>query len=197
MQTTKKKRISMTTNIPKLFAYAASTSRNSINKQLVTYAASMLTGYSIEIADLNDYELPLFSVDVEQELGQPDNAVRFFNKVGEADALLVSLAEHNGNYTAAYKNLFDWCSRINPKVYQDKPLVLLATSLGARGAKSVLDLANNTVSFFGADLRGTLSVPSFHENFQDGSITTSELDEALLKVVNELSPKRLESLTDS
>jgi len=181
----------MTTNTPKLFAYAASTSRNSINKQLVTYAAPMLIGYSIEIADLNDYELPLFSEDVEQALGQPENVVRFFSKIGEADALLVSLAEHNGNYTTAYKNLFDWCSRINPKVYQGKPIVLLATSPGARGAKSLLDLATNTVSFFGADLRGTYSVPSFYEHFKGGSITTVEIKEALSSVVEKLRDENI------
>jgi len=181
----------MATNNPKLFAFATSTSRNSINKQLVTYAASMLTGYSIEIADLNDYELPLFSEDAEKALGQPENAVKFFNKIGEADALLISLAEHNGNYTAAYKNLFDWCSRINSKVYQDKPIVLLSTSPGARGAKSLLDLATNTVPFFGADLRGMYSVPSFYDHFKGGIITTEEIKEALLGVVEKLCDKNI------
>ncbi|WP_022954782.1 NADPH-dependent FMN reductase [Leucothrix mucor] len=181
----------MTINTPKLFAYAASNSRNSINKQLVTHAASMLTGYSTEIADLNDYELPLFSEDAEKELGQPESAMRFFNKIGEADALLISLAEHNGNYTVAYKNLLDWCSRINPKVYQGKPLVLLATSPGPRGGQSLLEIAANTVSFFDANLCGTYSIPSFYEHFKDGSFITPQANEDLAEVVSELNPERL------
>lgn len=104
----------------KVLAFAASTSTQSINKQLVTYAVSMLADATTEVIDLNDYALPVFSVDVEQELGQPENAVRFFNKIGEADAVVISFAEHNGSYSAAYKNLFDWASRINQKVFQGK-----------------------------------------------------------------------------
>jgi chromate reductase len=112
----------------KILAFAASSSSNSINKKLVTYAASLLNNAEIEILDINDYEMPLYSEDKEEELGQPDAAKIFFKKIGAADALLISYAEHNGSYTAAYKNLFDWASRIEPKVYQGKPMVMLATS---------------------------------------------------------------------
>ena len=36
--------------------------------------------------------------------------------VGDADAGLVSFAEHNRTVTSAWKNLFDWMSRIDMKV---------------------------------------------------------------------------------
>ena len=117
----------------KVLAFAASSSSNSINKKLVTYAASLLSNAEVEILDINDYEMPLYSEDKEKELGQPEAAKRFFNKIGAADALLISFAEHNGSYTAAYKNLYDWTSRIDPKVYQGKPMVMLATSPGPGG----------------------------------------------------------------
>jgi len=78
--------------------------------------------------------MPLYSEDREKKLGQPDAAKRFFNKIGTADALLISYTEHNGSFTAAYKNLFDWTSRIDPKVYQGKSMVLLSTSPGPGGA---------------------------------------------------------------
>lgn len=52
-----------------VIAFAASSSKKSINKQLVTYAASLLETARVEVLDLNDFELPLFSVDKEQELG--------------------------------------------------------------------------------------------------------------------------------
>jgi len=61
----------------------------------------------------------------------PDLAHQFYKKIGEADALLISFAEHNGSYTAVFKNLYDWTSRIDMKVYQDKPVVMLSTSIGA------------------------------------------------------------------
>ena len=149
----------------KILAFAATSSRNSINKQLVTYAASLLNNAETEILDINDYEMPLFSEDREKELGQPDAAKRFFNKIGAADALLISFAEHNGSYTAAYKNLYDWTSRIDPKVYQGKPMVLLATSPGPGGASSVLATAKTSAPFFGGDVKADLSLASFYEIF--------------------------------
>jgi NAD(P)H-dependent FMN reductase len=152
----------------KLIAFAASSSKKSINKQLVTYAAGLLEGADVEVLDLNDYELPLFSADKEEELGKPQLAQAFVDKLAASDAIIISFAEHNGTYSAAYKNLFDWCSRINSKLFQDKPLVLLSTSPGARGGASVLAAAVNSAPYFGGDVKASLAVPSFYENFDVG-----------------------------
>lgn len=153
----------------KIVAFAASSSSKSINKMLATCAADLAADLTenaeVEILDLRDYELPLFSIDKEEELGQPKVAKDFLEKIASADRLIISFAEHNGNYSAAYKNLFDWCTRINPKVYQKKPSLILATSPGGRGAASVLSIAENSLPRFDCDIRATLSVPSFGENF--------------------------------
>ena len=148
-----------------VIAFAASNSRRSINRQLVTYACGLLEDARVEILDLNDYELPLFSVDREDELGQPESARAFLQKLNDADGIVISFAEHNGAYSAAYKNLYDWISRIQPKVYQDKPMVLLSTSPGARGGKSVLELASSQIPRFGGQVMASVSLPSFPENF--------------------------------
>lgn len=176
----------------KILAFAASTSKHSINKKLVTYAANMAASlqseHEIEILDLNDYELPLFSVDKEQQLGQPEIAKAFFNKITHSDAVLISFAEHNRCYSAAYKNLFDWCSRINTKVFQGKPMVMLSTSPGARGGASVLAIATSTAAHFGGDLKASLSVPGFNENFDDeqGVLKSVELQQQLFATVSQL-----------
>ena len=180
----------------KVIAFAASSSKNSINKQLVTYAASLLDGAQVEVLDLNDYELPLFSVDKEQELGKPQLAQDFFAKIGASDALIISFAEHNGSYTAAYKNLFDWCSRINQKIFQNKPVVLLATSPGAGGAANVLAAAVNSAPYFNAELKASLSVPSFYQNFdvESGAITNREIQQQLNDVMSKLNSVTSEHL---
>jgi chromate reductase len=51
----------------KVIAFAATNHSKSINKQLVEYAASLLTKVEVEIIDLNDYELPLYGQDKEEE----------------------------------------------------------------------------------------------------------------------------------
>lgn len=173
----------------KVLAFAASSSRNSINKKLVGYATAQIEGAEIEILDINDYEIPLFSEDREKELGQPQLAKDFYNKISSADALLISFAEHNGSYTAAYKNLFDWTSRIDTKVYQNKPVVMLSTSPGPSGASSVLSNAQDSAPFFGAEVRAALSIPSFYDNFdlEAGVLTEPELVQKVKIAVQTLS----------
>src|SRR6476660_5379203 len=122
----------------KIIAFAGSNSSHSINKKLVTYAASLFNNQDTEILALPYYLLPLFSVDREEVLGRPQLAQDFLAKIGSADLLLVSLAENNGNYSAAFKNMFDWASRIRNDVFQDQPMLLMATSPGRRGGRRVL-----------------------------------------------------------
>jgi chromate reductase len=172
----------------KVTCFAASSSRNSINKQFVTYAAGLVEGADVEVLDLNDFELPLFSVDREAELGQPQLAQDFLGKIQTSDALIIAFAEHNGCYSAAYKNLYDWASRIEAKVYKDKRIVLLATSPGGRGGQSVLDLALAQIPRFGGDIRGCVSMPMFFENFDSerGVVSNSEIDAEMKALIPRL-----------
>jgi len=172
----------------KVVAFAASNSRNSINKLLVTYAASLLDSWETEILELNDFELPLFSVDREAELGQPELAKLFLKKLADADAIIISFAEHNLSYSAAYKNLFDWCSRITPKVFQGKPMVLLSTSPGGHGGQTVLATALKSALRFSGEVKASLSVPSFNSNFDFnvGELTNEGLKIKLKEAVNSL-----------
>jgi chromate reductase len=148
----------------------------------------LLENSDVEVVDLNDYELPLFSEDKEVEIGQPDLARKFLGKIAASDALIISFAEHNGSYSTAYKNLFDWCSRIDPKVFQNKPMVMLATSPGKRGGSNVLAAATDSVARFNGDLKASLSVPGFYENFDvaSGRIINSDIQAALEMAIKSL-----------
>jgi chromate reductase len=168
----------------KIIAFAGSSSQNSINKKLATYAAHIFENAIVEVLDLNDYEMPIYSTDREKANGVPELAIDFFNKISEADILVVSLAEHNGAYASAFKNIFDWVSRYNNKFFQQKPLLLMATSPGPRGGMSVLEIAKDRFPRHDAQLIGTFSLPSFNDNFQDGKISNSELDLELRSIIN-------------
>lgn len=172
----------------KVLAFAASNSSKSINKKLATYAAGLLDDAEVELLDLNDYEMPLFSIDREAATGHPELAKAFLQKIAACDAMIISFAEHNGSYSAAFKNLFDWCSRIEPKVFQNKPLVLLSTSPGARGGATVLAAATGSAPFFGGQVKASLAVPSFHDNFdlERGVLKHEELNARLLNAVASL-----------
>lgn len=169
----------------KVIAFGATSSRNSINKKLATYAASLIEDAQVEVLDINDFEIPIFSEDREKEIGQPEKAQLFIRKIHEADGIVISFAEHNGSYTAAYKNLYDWASRIEQKVYKDKRAIFLSTSPGALGASNVLKSAEMSAKFWGAHLIGSLSVPSFYENFDldNDTLKNSQLNTELLRLV--------------
>lgn len=172
----------------KVLAFAASNSENSINRYLVTYAAKMVKGGVVELLDLNDFEMPIFSPERELKLGVPEQATLFFNKITEADVIIISFAEHNGSYTAAYKNLFDWVSRIDMKVYQGKPILMLATSPGPGGAANVLSSSSGSAAYFAADLKATLSIPRFFDNFdiEKGLLTNADMNAALIEAIAKL-----------
>ncbi len=170
----------------KIIAFGASPSKNSINKKLATYAANLFENPVVEVLDLNSYQMPIFSVDIEKDMGQHPLAQMFLDKISSADILVVSMAENNGNYSAAFKNIFDWCTRINAKVFDNIPMLLMATSTGAKGGANVLGIAKNAFPFYGGNIKATFSLPSFDENFDltNNKISNTELDNQLKEIVN-------------
>lgn len=50
----------------KIIAFGGSSSKNSINKKLATYTAHLFQDATVEVLDLNDFEMPVFSVDKEE-----------------------------------------------------------------------------------------------------------------------------------
>jgi len=169
----------------KVITLGGSSSKNSINKQLAEYIGDEMEGVRVIKLDLNDYQLPLYSIDIENEQGFPSDLQDLNEKVIEADGIVISLAEHNGAYSAAFKNAFDWLSRIEGKVWRNKPMLLLSTSPGPRGGQSVMDLALGRFPFNGGQIVGSMTFPSFYENFKEGTVTNKELKLKLLKLSDE------------
>jgi NAD(P)H-dependent FMN reductase len=100
----------------KVIAFAGSNSKNSINKKLAIYAAKQFKNAEVEILDLNDFELPLFSVDREKEMGHPQLAQDFLNKISSSDLLVVSLLISSllkFSVVCLISNLFIWIIFLN------------------------------------------------------------------------------------
>jgi len=168
-----------------IIAFAGSNSKNSINKQLAIYASSLTENTKITVLDLNDFELPLYGIDYEIEHGIPDNAQKFLEYIKSSDGIVLSLAEHNGAYATVFKNIFDWMSRIDGKLWSDKPMLLMATSPGGRGGATVLEIAKGRFPYMGGNIVADFSLPSFTENFNEGKIFNEELNAALLEEVKQ------------
>jgi NAD(P)H-dependent FMN reductase len=155
----------------KIIAFGASNSPHSINKKLASFAAHQLKEVAVTVLDLNDFELPVYSPAIEKASGVPANARAFSTHLQNADALVVSLAEYNGLHTAAFKNLWDWMSRLGtPKIWHDKPMFLLAASPSRRPESNVMKVSKYLFPLFGANIISSFSLPSFHHSFKEETI---------------------------
>jgi NAD(P)H-dependent FMN reductase len=167
----------------KIITIAGSNSQKSINKSLITYTNSLLENVDIFSIDLNDYVLPIYGVDFEAENGIPTAVKRLDELFNTADGFIVSLAEHNGSYAAVFKNTIDWLSRVNMKIWREKPMLLMAASPGGRGGTTVLLSAKAYFPFLGAKVASDFSLPNFYDNFSEDEISDNELKEELSKKI--------------
>lgn len=169
----------------KVLAFAGSSSSTSINRELVKFVLKSFPDEDINLIDLNDYTMPIFSVDLEKK-GFPEEAHQFLKRIEECDIIICSLAEHNRSYSSAFKNIFDWSSRINVKVFQNKPMLLMSTSPGGYGGGNVMNTAKTFFPQFAAEVKDTFSLPKFYENFdlENGIINPDMLKELNEKIEN-------------
>lgn len=174
----------------KIVAFGASNSKQSINKQFATFTANLFDAEDVEIIDLNDFELPLYGIDREKKTGIPETAVAFYDKLQSADLIIISLAEHNGSYTTVFKNLLDWMSRHNTKVFSSKKVFLLSTSPGGMGGKFVMEAAMTRFPRHGAEVIGQFSLPSFNDNFDgETGVKDEDLKQRFQKIIDEVKRK--------
>ena len=151
----------------KILAFGASSSNNSINKKLASFVANKIAPQEAILIDLNDYEMPIYSDDRKKADGIPEKAYEFKNLIKASDGIIISLAEHNGSYTAAFKNIYDWISVIEEIVWNYKPILLLSASNGSRGGKSVMSAALSRFSIQSKFEIPNFSLPKFEENFSE------------------------------
>lgn len=165
----------------KIIAFAGSNSSVSINRQLIKYTLENFKDFEVEFLALNDFEMPIYSHDREKKDGAPQLALDFRKKLHEADGIIVSVAEHNWNITAAMKNLLDWCSRVDMNIFNAKPMLLMSASISRAGGARALEYMLTTKEKFNMNVIETFSLPSFNHTFADGKITDEELRKELLE----------------
>lgn len=163
----------------KILSLGASNSSRSINKQFAVFTAQQIQDATLTVIDLNDFSLPLYGPDEERTNGIPKAAHDFLDLISQHDAIVVSLAEYNGGYTTAFKNLQDWASRIRKDIWQQKPMFLLSTSPGGRGGANVMNGAVNYFPYLGAQIVEQFSLPFFHKSFHpDQGILDVDLNQS-------------------
>lgn len=154
----------------KVIAFSGSLSDASINHKLIEYTHSQVTGLDVNVIRLSSYEAPLYSMEREKDGGIPKPIQELRKLFDEVDGFIISTPEYNGSMPAGFKNTIDWISRMEGKIFQDKPVLLMTTSPGGRGGQSVLNHLSSILPFWGAVVVGPFSLPKFNENFTDNGL---------------------------
>ena len=179
--------------VKKILTISASNSKSSINRTLLVLASNKIEGHDVSMLDIRDYPMPFFSLDREEDEGHPETAKKVRALFAEYDAFIIASPEHNGGIPAEFKNLIDWVSRLgdiqNPMFAPKKPVLLLSASPGPRGGATNIETLTQLMPFWGADVRGSYSLGSFYDYFNDGKLHAEkeqELVNSITAFVNTL-----------
>jgi NAD(P)H-dependent FMN reductase len=94
------------------------------------------------------------------------------------------MAEHNGNYSASFKNVLTGVLEFRVRFF--KAMLLMASSR-AKGGASALEIAKKAFPFYGGNIKATFFISSFDDNFDltNAKISNAELDEQLKEIVRD------------
>jgi len=160
----------------KILAFAGSNHSKSINHQLIEFTAAQFTDCDVTILDIRKWELPIYSIDMDPDQ-TPEKITKLISLIKDHDGFIISTPEHNGGTPAFFKNIIDWLSRREKNVFARKPLFLMSTSPGAGGATTNLKYLIHSLPFQGASIAASFSLPSFFDNFKEGTITSDHFGE--------------------
>ena len=71
----------------KILAFGASNSSTSINRQLAKFVGEQIPNATINLLDLNDFEMPIYGIDKENNNGIPELAHSFKQQIKNSDFL--------------------------------------------------------------------------------------------------------------
>ena len=159
----------------KILAFSGSNSSSSINTQLLEYTISEISDFEVSVVDLKEYNLPIYSMDIEKETGIPEAVNELAEIIGAFENIIIASNEHNWTVSAFFKNTIDWLSRANPKFIEHKNLFIISTSPGRGGANLANQYLVNMLPKFGAKVTSHFSLKSFNHSYaQDKGIYDEE-----------------------
>lgn len=145
----------------KILLFSGSNSSVSINQSYIEYISQLLPNHKVTIIDLRTFPAPMYSYDTELSSGKPSAMVALHNLFSSHDAFVISCPEHNGTLPSNFKNTIDWLSRIEKKLFQNKPVVVFAVTPGASGAQQVLKHLQDLIPRWGGHLLATVGIPNY------------------------------------
>lgn len=172
----------------KIIAFSGSNSPDSINQKLVVAAVNKLSQAAVHLITLSDFDVPIYGEEIENEMGIPEPILQLHACFAMADGFIIASPEHNGLPPAFFKNIIDWLSRINQKIFNHKPVLLLSTSPGSMGGQSNLTILKGLLPRWGAQVISTYALGDFAAKWNETTqCIIGEDDEQLTMVIEQFS----------
>lgn len=178
----------------KILAFSGSTRRESFNRQMLAIAVTAARDAGAEVTHINldDYPLPIYDQDLEQESGPPENAMKLKELFLQHQGLLLACPEYNSSVTPLWKNTIDWVSRADKThaslaAYKDKTAVIMSASPGALGGLRGLVHVRSILGNIGVlVLPEQVSVGSAGSAFDSSGNLTDSKQQAKVRDLGEL-----------
>ena len=182
----------------RILVFAGSARRESLNKKLAKAMVKLIENEAAEATyvDLNDYPMPLYHGDLEEEDGLPESAAKLKELFKEHDGFLVASPEYNGSFSPLLKNTVDWISRKggSAEAFHGKVAGIVSTSPGALGGLRGLIYVRAMLAGLGLHvIPQQIAVPNGHEAFDEDfnilDVSYSERLSNMAKVLVETTTK--------
>lgn len=174
---------------PKILAFAGSQRADSYNKKIAKIAAkgAERAGAEVTYIDLKDYPLPLYSADIEESEGLPQNALKLKELMLNSDGFIIASPEYNSSVSGILKNMIDWVSRpASPDekylcCFIDKVAVILSASPGGLGGlRGLVHLRAILENIFTYVIPAQKAIPNAAEVFDEkGNLKSAELEHSI------------------
>lgn len=175
-----------TTPKMKVLVFAASLRAESLNKKLAALAARVAgaDGAEVDLADMRDFEVPLYDGDLESASGIPEGAKELQRRLLASDALIIACPEYNASMPGSIKNLIDWTSRFRPQPFDGRHCLLLSASPSMVGGNRGLWALRMPLEHLGARVFPDMfSLAMAHKAFEGDALADPALRERFEKTV--------------
>lgn len=172
----------------KLFLMAASQRKESFNKKLILNCHDYLSqNYELDLANMEDYNLPGYNGDIESSQGVPELAKKLSDRILAADKIIFSVPEYNYSIPGVFKNIIDWISRIKPMPWKGRRILLITASPSIVGGNRSFWHTNVPLIGCGAIIHpGFFSLSFAHEQFDEShKIKNQDLLKELHKLLDQ------------
>jgi chromate reductase len=164
--------------------------KTSINEPLRRHMSMKLreAGVSVTDLDLNEFEMPIFNQDIEDEGRTPDAAKRLAEMFRTHDIVLIISPEYNGGITPVIANTLAWVSRQKPNPFKHAVFGIGGVSDGKYATIFGLSHLRDSLSKVGALVAPTLlGIGPYPDVFTDGAPNEPGIQWKVGQVVRELT----------